>query len=502
MSDLQQAHQWCAQARQYLKSAKAMKGSKALVMKAVDLYEQVLEAHGQELSEPYFGLGYIAFAGGRPDLAVRFLQNGLRLSPDHARMRQLLGRAHLAAEKFVARQEALAVSQAADTAKAPEAPAGPPPNELVSDLGPEQNADKISSGPEVEMLQRALQKFGHALMVTGVYDRPTYTAVRSLQSLHKIPVTGLVDAATREQINPMVKVVLCEQDSQEKLKNILLHFAELRGQNISLFAQEMLLELLELLLQLVQDFPSESEEALPGPQPPELWPREFLSSRLGNMGQMGIVSKGLEVQRVQQVLQQLGYPVKINGQFDLQTFSELNRFQMDQGLTLTGIVEGPTRERLNTLLEGIFQEEATQEAIFEEISHFQAELKLQYWPTIEKRRALLSGVILSLIKDGRLPELDQEIAPYFQVQSELGPANRPGKVSQGREVRLLQQVLRKLNFDKVSVNGTYDTETYNAVRAFQMSKKLPMTGLVDARSREELNALILMVLGRQDNSAH
>lgn len=502
MSDLQQAHQWCAQARQYLKSAKAMKGSKALVMKAVDLYEQVLEAHGQELSEPYFGLGYIALAGGRPDLAVRFLQNGLRLSPDHARMRHLLGRARQAAEKFAARQEALAVSEAAEAAKPAETPAGPPPNELVSDLGPEQNADKVSSGPEVEMLQRALQKFGHALTVTGVYDRPTYAAVRSLQSLHKIPVTGLVDAATRTQINPMVKVVLSEQDSQEKLKEILMDFAQARGQSVSLFAQEMLLELLELLLQVVQDFPSESEEALPGPQAPELWPREYLSSRLGNMGQMGIVSKGLEVQRVQQILQQLGYPVKINGQFDLQTFSELNRFQLDQGLTVTGIVEGPTRERLNALLEGIFQEEATQEALYEEVVRFQTELQLQHWPTIEKRRALLSEVIIILIKEGRLPELDPDIASYFQLQSELGPANRPGKVSQGREVRLLQQVLRKLNFEKVSINGTYDSETYNAVRAFQMSKKLPMTGLVDARSREELNALILMVLGRREPDAH
>jgi len=499
MADLQQSLQRCAQARQFLKSAYAMKGSKALVLKAVDLYEQVLQEHGQELPEPYFGLAYIAYAGGQPETALRFLQAGLQLSPEHPRMRSLLARAHKAAQTQQA-QAAAKATTAAHAAAAEAAEAGPPPQELVSDLGPEQNADKISRGPEVEMLQRALQKLGHAVLVTGSYDRPTYAAVRNLQSLYKLPVTGFVDAVLRAQLNPVVRVVLAEQVCFARLLEIVKDFAQAIGQDLNLFVQQMVMELLELLLSLLQDFPSEAEEPLQMTAEPHFDLRENLSSRLGNMGQMGIVSKGLEVMRLQQVLLNLGYQVKVNQQFDLQTFSELSRFQLDQGLPITGIVEGPTREKLNQFLQAIFHEEAAQEALFHEIRRFQAELTLQLWPTLEQHRHSLTDILLELVKVGRLPELPTELVPYFQLQSELGPANRPGKVSQGREVRLLQQVLRKLAYTKVEINGNYDPETYNAVRSFQISKKLPMTGMVESKTREELNALVLHVLSRAETA--
>lgn len=216
------------------------------------------------------------------------------------------------------------------------------------------------------------------------------------------------------------------------------------------------------------------------------------------MGQMGIVSKGLEVFRVQQVLKKLGYPVKVNEQFDLQTFTEMSRFQLDHKLPISGIVEGATRDKLNELLLPIFDEEKAREDLLSELRAFQRELDLKRWPLLESQREALMDVLMAMLISGKMPEIPALIAPYFQLQAELGPANRPGKVSQGREVRLLQQVLRAMGY-KLEINGSYDNETYAAVRSFQISKKLPMTGMVDPKSREELNAMLVMVLGRSES---
>lgn len=496
MADRQQGLQRCAQARQFLKSAKAMKGSKALVDKAIDMYQLVLQEHGQELSEPYFGLAYIAFAAGKPDLSLRFLQAGLRLAPDDQKMRQLLGRARRATEKQVQQRAIQAQSKVQTQVEEEAVAAGPPPNKIVSDLGSDSSG-KLSRGPEVVMLQRVLQKMGHSVMVSGIFDRPTYAAVRALQSLYKLPVTGIVDAGTREQINPIVKVVLAELIALEQMLDIVTDYTHKQGQELSGFQKQMSTELLELLLSLVQDFPQEQEEAVEKPANTFL-AREPLVSRLGNMGQMGIVSKGLEVQRLQQVLSRLDFPVKINAQFDLQTFSELSRFQLEHKFPVNGIVETATRQKLNEYLQVIFDEEAAEEAILEVVRLFQAELGLCFWPSIEAQRSDLTGLLMRLLKYGRLQDIPESIGHYFRLSQELGPSNRPGKVSQGREVRLLQQVLKKMGYDKVEINGGYDDSTYSAVRSFQISKKLAMTGVVDEKVREELNALILSLLSQSD----
>ncbi len=499
MADRQQGLQRCAQARQFLKSAKAMKGSKALVDKAIDTYQLVLQEHGQELPEPYFGLAYIAYAAGKPDLSLSFLQAGLRLAPDDQKMRQLLARSRRAAEKQAqhrALQAKTKVQAQTEQSEQSQTVDGPPPNEIVSDLGSESSG-KLNRGPEVVMLQRVLQKMGHSVMVSGVFDRPTYAAVRSLQSLYKLPVTGLVDAATREQINPVVKVVLAELVALEQMLEIVANYTQKQGQELSGFQKQMSTELLELLLSLVQDFPQEQEDAREKPVN-DFLPREMLVSRLGNMGQMGIVSKGLEVQRLQQILTRLDFPVKINAQFDLQTFSELSRFQLEHKLPVNGIVEAETRQKLNEYLQVIFDEEAAEESILDVVRLFQAELGLSYWASIEAQRGDLTGLLMRLLKYGRLQDIPESIGHYFRLSQELGPSNRQGKVSQGREVRLLQQVLKKMGYDKVEINGTYDDPTYSAVRSFQISKKLAMTGMVDDKVRAELNALILSVLAQSD----
>ena len=499
MADLQNGLQRCAQARQFIKSAKAMKSSKSLVLKAVELYRSVLEDFGQELAEPYWGMAYISYAGGRPDIALAFLKAGLQLDSGHARMRLLLPRVTRAVEKREEHLKAQRARREAEVRAAAHAPdpveEGPPPDQLVSDLGMENSAATVHRGPEVEMLQRALRKLGHSLMVSGTFERTTYAAVRAVQSLHKLPVTGMVDAATREQLNPVVRVVLAEQAAHAALSEITAALMEQLELTPNAFQRQMIIELLDLLLEQVQSFPEEEEQPVkPVDDPPR--PRENLTSRLGNMGQMGIVSKGIEVFRVQQVLDQLGYPVKCSGQFDLQTFSELSRFQLDHQLGVSGIVEGATRDRLNVLLQPIFYEEAAREKILGVIREFQKELRLDSYKTIEAAREALVNVLMEVVKTSRLPDIPEQIVHFFKLTENLGPANRAGYTSQGREVRLLQQVLQKLGY-KVEVNGAFDQSTYGAVRSFQISKKLAMTGIVEEKTRAEINTLVLDVLSHQ-----
>jgi peptidoglycan hydrolase-like protein with peptidoglycan-binding domain len=496
MADIQNGLQRCAQARQFIKSARAMKGSKSLVMKAVELYRSVIEDFGQDLAEPYWGMAYIAYAGGRPDIALAFLKAGLQLDPGHARMRQLLPRAVKSSAQREERLDAHAKQPQARAAEtSPVEPEGPPPNQLISDLGMDNSPATVHRGAEVAMLQRALRKLGHTLMISEIFDRPTYAAVRGVQSLHKLAVTGWVDAATREYLNPIVEVVLAEQAAHDALQEIIRELMDQLQLEANAFQAQMITEFIDLLLEQVQSFPEDEEEEDKSPDA-EIKPRVPLSSRLGNMGQMGIVSKGLEVYRTQQVLIKMGYPVKSSGQFDLQTFSELSRFQMDQKLGISGIVEGPTRDRLNTLLEPIFHEEAACEKILQTIREFQQILQLKKWPSVEARREALTDVLIAIVKTAKLPDIPPVILNFFKLTESLGPANRAGQVSQGREVRLLQQVLYKLGYQKVQINGTYDNDTYGAVRSFQISKKLAMTGMVDEKTREELNSLVLDVLSR------
>jgi peptidoglycan hydrolase-like protein with peptidoglycan-binding domain len=251
-------------------------------------------------------------------------------------------------------------------------------------------------------------------------------------------------------------------------------------------------DLLQELLAAVQVPPTEEElQAGPPGGLSEPDSRDLIVSRLGNMGQQGIVSKGLEVQRAQEILFSQGYEVRVNGTFDLQTFTALNRFQMDHGLPVSGRVEDATRDLINTLLTERYNEEVARETLEQELLNFQQELNLPRTRAIEKRVQGMFTSLIELLKsdaNGPLSEAGREL---LKIKSDgLGPPNRPGvKISDGPDVRRLQQALQQAGH-KIEVNSRFDQATYAAVRAFQISAKLPMTGIVDARTQEALNQII------------
>jgi peptidoglycan hydrolase-like protein with peptidoglycan-binding domain len=482
MADLHQARQKCAEARKILQTARGMKGNRGLVIRAIELYQDVLRDQARALSEPFAALAQIAWAAGEPDTAFRFIQAGLDLHPRHSRLLELRKRMQ-AALKAPPPQEA--------TPEASKPVSLENPTELVSDAGPEKDLTKISTGPEIFLLQRALRKLGYAVTLSGEYDRATYSAVRSFQSSRKIPVTGSVEASTREALNPVIHQLLAEEQTQADLLQILLNFAAELGRELNPELIRILSELSSHLLELAQrHFPPEDIPLPARAQDPH--PRQLLSSRLGNMGQMGIVSKGWEVSRVQQVLAAQGYAVKINGTFDLQTFTEVNRFQMQNKLPINGLVEGATRDLINRQLAYDYLNLNVTEALDAVVQTLAERMGVDFQASQLQRLYLLEEFLLELIRQGHLIPPPEALNDLWQLRNDLGPPGR-ARVNSGSEVRLLQQVLAKLGFT-CDLNGEYDQTTTNAVRSFQISRKLPLNGLLDARTREEINPQIIHLL--------
>src|SRR5690606_388227 len=71
---------------------------------------------------------------------------------------------------------------------------------------------------------------------------------------------------------------------------------------------------------------------------------------------------------------------------------------------------------------------------------------------------------------------------------------KPGKPlmktgSKGKKVRRLEARLKQRKHFKGKVGAKYDRKTRLAVRRFQKSVKIPVTGKVDVRTRDRLNAV-------------
>jgi peptidoglycan hydrolase-like protein with peptidoglycan-binding domain len=488
--DIRLAVRKCTEASNCLKSARAMKSSRALVIRATELYREVIETWGTRLPDPFLGLAYIAWASGNKEAAMTFLRTCRQVAPADPRAAEMLRQ--IKAGATLPNPVAPPPKRGTGTLTLPPEETGPPPTRLSNDMGV-AGSGKKEQGLEVGLLQRALKRLGYAVQEINTYDKTTYTAIRTLQSSRKLPVTGIADQAIRDILNPVLHTLEAEANTFQQLMATAILYRETREQPLGELHKQLTHDLLLELLATVQIPPTEAElqAAAPGGlSEPES--RDMIVSRLGNMGQQGIVSKGLEVQRAQEILFAQGYEVRVNGTFDLQTFTALNRFQMDHGLPVSGRVEGETRDLINTLLTERYNEEVARETLEQELLSFQQELSLPRTHAIEKRVQGMLTALIELLKsdaNGPLNDAGRELLKI--KQDGLGPPNRPGvKVSDGPDVRRLQQALQQAGH-KIEVNSRFDQATYAAVRAFQISAKLPMTGIVDARTQEALNQIIV-----------
>lgn len=348
------------------------------------------------------------------------------------------------------------------------------PESFTSDLGLPEQPQKTSSGLEVLLLQELLTKLGHAAEISGEYDKATMTAVRAVQSSHKIPVSGSVDAKTRQVLNHLLQITFRENTTMVQLTQQVWQFRVKRQWPVKNLFSVYLNELFQQLFTLLKQPLAATDTLWVVPPPGQ---RILLHALLGTPGQQGVVSEGDEVYVLQQFLVNQGFELAINKKFDMQTFSQLKAWQQAHGLPPTGQTEAATRQPINAILQERYEGEQAFDDLRDEVLDFQNSLKLPMGAhTYEKIAPLLHEVLFFTT----LPE----------ITGELGPSNRPGKISQGYEVRVVQELLSLSGYSVSSPPGIYDNGMYNVVRSFQQANQLPMTGFIDEKSRQVLNPLL------------
>jgi peptidoglycan hydrolase-like protein with peptidoglycan-binding domain len=143
---------------------------------------------------------------------------------------------------------------------------------------------------------------------------------------------------------------------------------------------------------------------------------------------------GLRVRELQQRLFQLAWlPETTTGRYDAATAAAVKGFQGKRGLEPTGVVDAETWSRLRAM--------TTQ-------------------PTHD--------VMFNVMKPGR---------PLFQSGDS------------GTDVRAVQARLKQIAWYFGDVTGTYDAGTVTAVKGFQEKRAIPVTGAVDQRTLDRLNAM-------------
>lgn len=361
---------------------------------------------------------------------------------------------------------------------------------LRSDLGPPTRQGFISAGAEVIFLQELLQTLERPVKPTGTYDNATAIAVRSFQSGQKLPVSGVVDARTRAALNARVQFMRLKNEALEAYAEKIADLAVLCRLEITALTEQILESMLRRLIALL----FQSEQSVTSSQScpePEVKARLYLESDLSTRGQLHRVSEGPEVTLLSELMAHLAFDITPQVRFDLHMYSELKRLQEAYQLPPTGVCDAQTRQLLNHCLEQRYR-----------IADAERELHLMTRDYLDRLEQALSeerlrqiqetlNLLLKRIK-GEVSEAEAD-NPYFglpaRLKAELGPANRPGTVHEGPEVSLLQRLFMQQGYP-VKESAHYDKETYSAVRAFQMRQKLPMTGLVDERTRDALNALL------------
>jgi peptidoglycan hydrolase-like protein with peptidoglycan-binding domain len=317
----------------------------------------------------------------------------------------------------------------------------PHPSTISRTLGP-PGTGSYHEGPQVSLLQRWLQQLGHhKVSETGRYDRATLNGVQAFQMKHKLTLSGKVDAKTAARLTQQIEQLSAVTRPSDDLSASV-------------------------------------------PEP------EGIVDDLGQPGSKATRSQGQQVWRLQEALQQLGFQVTINGQFDRATFTAVRQLQSQQQLPITGLVEAQTRTLLNRLLLRQQQLSERQQVLLNLLDDFLTAQELA--PLNADQHLALSTYSqrLAAQSSADLSALEAPTAlPVTQIAHRLGTKGEMGIISQGEEVEWLQGLLASHDYD-VKVTGTFDLQTYTALRQFQADHGLPVSGESDDATRAQLNALL------------
>ncbi|AOL35823.1 MULTISPECIES: peptidoglycan-binding protein [Geobacillus] len=293
---------------------------------------------------------------------------------------------------------------------------------------------KGMSSPEIKQLQQRLKEKGFFTypQATGYFGAITEEAVKAFQRAMNLPATGIVDDATYAKLKsaPASNDTLAigsrgaaVSDLQRRLKQLgYFRYPQITGYYGAVTADA------------VKQF--QRANGLPATGRADRATLERLKQKATSQpatssDALTIGSRGDDVRKLQQQLKQLGYFTysDITGYYGVLTADAVRRFQRDNGLPVTGAVDNQTAARLASAVKAKTNPPATAER----------------------------------------------------------PAIRLSIGSRGEDVKRVQKKLKELGyFTYPTITGYYGTVTADAVRRFQQSVKLPVTGVVDSETYERL----------------
>nr|WP_216366395.1 peptidoglycan-binding protein [Geobacillus sp. BMUD] len=295
---------------------------------------------------------------------------------------------------------------------------------------------KGMSSPEIKQLQQRLKEKGFFTYprTTGYFGSITEEAVKAFQRAMNLPVTGIVDDATYTKLksapasNDMLALGsrgAAVSDLQCWLKRLgYFHYPQITGYYGAVTADAV------KRFQRANGLPAtgRADRATL-----ERLKQKATSQPAASSDVLTIGDRGDIVRKLQQQLQQLGYFThsNITDYYGVLTADAVRRFQRDNGLPVTGVVDNQTA----ALLERAVKAKTTPPA------------------PIERERSVIRLSIGAL----------------------------------GEDVKRIQTKLKELGYFLHSeATGYYGAATADAVRRFQQAAKLPATGVVDSETYERL----------------
>lgn len=447
-----EAHALCQAAENCLHKAQTLLDNGPLVAEAATLYLQATELDPDSVL-PYLGLACIGYAMGDQAQSVGLLMQAQALEPHNLKVAQLLQRFQKKAPPAPPPTQSvrslnpgvLLASVSFDTPN-------PTPERLAQAIGLAPHA--IQSGPQVALLQTALQAIGFSLAVTDSFDGPTLKALQAYQYKLKRPVTGVSDAVIHQHLNRVLDKLATDPD----------YFHT----------------------------PSEPES----PPPPDISQPQLLVTDLGPAPLKGKVHSGPEVRLLQETLDALGFSVANTGDYDAQTSQAVRAFQRQQKLPLTGWVDGKTRSTLNPLITLAINRKEHQQALKTEIQ--------AYWHTQGYAPSLLWEHVLEqtlkqLMNGEDRPDTPPPLPPWRDkplIQQVLGSPGEHHTLSEGPLITRLQELLQAQGM-VVKVTHHFDLQTLVALRQFLTALGLPAHDRVDASNWGPINALLVAQYARE-----
>ena len=220
---------------------------------------------------------------------------------------------------------------------------------------------------------------------------------------------------------------------------------------------------------------------------------------------LSLNSTGEYVIILQEKLKNIGYEIAVDGKFDTQTKSAVEKFQRDNNLEPTGIVnnatwralkenDNPTDLKIPDIPKKDVQSSKiqknnskpleVQKLTAEEIKELQQKLK-----DLGYKMTMIDGDFGNETKTAIQDfQKDNDIEATGIANSETLKALKKAKTSKSdtkkheltaEEVRDLQQRLKDLGYKITMIDGEFGNETKSAIQAFQEDYDLEITGVAD-----------------------